>query len=370
MKSPRFDPPTEIERRILHGLQWEYRNCLYFLDPEISSRLSPPQFSLFDAEKRLGKWSFDRKEIALSRSFALNHGWGDIREVLRHEIAHQIADEYFLASFHGETSHGPSFHQACKLLRIEPCARASFVPLSRRILDESESFGDPIRQRIRKLLALSESHNHHEAQAAATKARELMAKHALKEIEDSPDREFFSKIIGKPVLRRTRDRLLLSSLLVRHFFVKGIWLAVFSPELCRPGMVFEISGTRTNLQIATYVHDFIERFIATEWERYASQKHLGKRHRVDFAYGILSGFDEKLLRQNERWKSTHLPMVVPKDQQLEAYYRNRYPRLRHTALRQIAFDATIHNDGKRLGKRLVIHKGIQETTDGVRGLLE
>ena len=365
-----FDQIVEIERHILYGLEWEYRHCLAFLDREISSRLSQPQLILFDARKRLGRWSFDRKEIGLSRSFVQDHGWGDIREVLLHEIAHQIADEIFCAPFKGETSHGPSFHEACRLLRINPDARASFVPLSRRIQDASEAHGDPIRRKIQKLLALAKSCNCHEAEAAAAKVRELSAKQAIAEIEEFPDRTFFSMLIGKPVLRRTRDQVFLASLLIRHYFVKGIWLSVFNPELGKPGTVLEISGTRTNLQIASYVHDFIERFIASEWTRYASQKGLGNRRRVDFAYGILSGFEEKLLQQNKEWKTSHLPMVVPKDQQLETYFRNRYPRIRHIAGRQIAFDAAIHDDGKRLGKALVIHKGIEETTDGIRGFLE
>jgi len=370
MNTPHFDQTTEIERRILHGLEWEYRNCLAYLDRGISSRLSPPQFILFDARNRLGRWAFDRKEIGLNRSFVRSHSWGDIREVLQHEIAHQIADEIFGAPYKGETSHGPSFHEACRLLRIKPDARASFVPLSRMIQDETEAHGNPIRRKIHKLLALAKSCNRHEAEAAAAKARELLAKHALAEIEGFSDRTFFSMLIGKPVLRRTRDQVFLASLLIRHYFVKGIWLSVFNPELGKPGTVLEISGTRTNLQIASYVHDFIERFIASEWERYASQKRLGNRRRVDFAYGILSGFEEKLLQQNKEWKTSHLPMVVPKDQQLETYYRYRHPHIRHIAGRRIAFDAAIHDDGKRLGKTLVIHKGIEETTDGIRGLLE
>ncbi|MEW6258530.1 MAG: DUF2786 domain-containing protein [Thermodesulfobacteriota bacterium] len=365
-----IDPSPEIERRILHGLEWEYRNCLGYLGTEISSCLSPPQFSLFDARKRLGKWSFERKEIALSRSFVRNCCWGDIREVLMHEIAHQIADECFHAPFKGETSHGPSFHQACALLRIKPDARASFVPLSRMIFDDTETQNDPILRRIRKLLALADSHNRHEAEAAATKARELLAKHALAEIEGFPDRKFFSMLIGKPVLRRTRHQMFLAALLIRHYFVKGIWCSAFNPELGKPGTVLEISGSRTNLQIASYVYDFIERFIASEWERYTSKRRLGNHRRVDFACGILSGFEEKLKQQDEHCKTSNLPMILPKDQHLETYYRNRYPHIRHIHQRQIFFDATIHEDGKRLGKELVIHKGIQETTDGTRRFLE
>ena len=46
---------------------------------------------------RLGQWSPARREICLSRQLVENHPWDEIREVLRHETAHQLADAVLAA---------------------------------------------------------------------------------------------------------------------------------------------------------------------------------------------------------------------------------------------------------------------------------
>jgi hypothetical protein len=357
---------ADTERRILYGLRWEYQNCLDFIPKDIRPVLRPVTILLMDSERRLGQWVDARREIALSRSFVLTHRWGDIREVLFHEIAHQIADECF--GGRQDTSHGTAFRRACEMLRIKANASASFVPLSRMIEGQAEDNADPIQRRIHKLLALAKSANRHEAQAAATKAREMMARHARSEIEHLPDREFFSMLVGDPSIRRTRNQCMLGIILIDYYYVEGIWLTVFIPEQGRTGQAFEISGTQANVQIASYIHGFIERFIESEWQRYAREKGLGKRYRVDFACGILSGFQEKLADQTSHWEKSNLPMLCPKDENLNAYYRFRYPHIHHTRS-TASLHPDVLADGKTLGKNLVIHKGVDQKEGGIRGLL-
>lgn len=357
---------ADTERRILHGLRWEYRNCLDFISEDIRPVLRPVILLLMDTERRLGQWVYERREIALSRSFVLTHCWGDVREVLFHEMAHQIADECFLGR--QEASHGYSFRKACEMLRIKADASASFVPLSRMIEGQAQDNADPIQRRIHKLLALAKSANRHEAQAAATKAREMMSRYAREEIEHVPDREFFSILVGEPSVRRTRNQCMLSRILIDYYYVEGIWYDVFIPEQGRTGMAFEISGTRANVQIASYIHGFIERFIESEWQRYALEKGLGKRYRVDFACGILSGFREKLADQAQDWKKSNLPMLCPKDENLNAYYRFRYPHI-HRTRSSASLHPDVLADGETLGKNLVIHKGVDQKDGGIRGLL-
>ncbi|WP_051328358.1 SprT-like domain-containing protein [Desulfatirhabdium butyrativorans] len=357
---------TDTERRILHGLRWEYQNCLDYISSDIRPVLRPVTFLLMDSERRLGQWVYARREIALSRSFVLTHRWGDVREVLFHEMAHQIADECFGGQ--QETSHGPSFRKACEMLRIKADASAAFVPISRLIDGQAEDNDDPIQRRIHKLLVLAQSANRHEAQAAAAKAREMMARHAREEIEHIPDRKFFSMLVGEPSIRRTRDQCMLGRILIDHYYVEGIWITVFIPEQGRTGKAFEISGTRANVQIASYIHGFIERFIESEWQRYARETGVGKRYRVDFAFGILSGFLERLEDQTRHWTKSSLPMLCPKDENLYAYYRFRHPHICHTRS-AASLDPQVLADGELLGKKLVIHKGVDQKEGGIRGLL-
>jgi len=85
--------PTERERIILHGLACEWEGARRLLDPDYGRRLRRPLFALTDGRSRWGSWSADRREICLSRHLVFNHAWDAVREVLFHEMAHQLADE-------------------------------------------------------------------------------------------------------------------------------------------------------------------------------------------------------------------------------------------------------------------------------------
>ena len=60
------------------------------------------------------------------------------------------------------------------------------------------------------------------------------------------------------------------------------------------GRVLEISGTEKNVQIASYVYNFVNRFIESQWREYNKKKGLNRYRRTDFALGVLEGFEQKL----------------------------------------------------------------------------
>ena len=85
-------PDQARERRILLGLAHEWELACSQLAPAYRARMQKPSFRLADTTRLLGQWSPARREISLSRQLAENHPWDEIREVLRHETAHQLAD--------------------------------------------------------------------------------------------------------------------------------------------------------------------------------------------------------------------------------------------------------------------------------------
>src|SRR5690606_31866489 len=80
----------------------------------------------------------------------------------------------------------------------------------------------PVLRRVQKLLALAESTNLHEAEAAMTKAQALMAHYELD--EGLRDTEFRYLYLGAPERRKSLVRQLIASLLVRFFQVEAVWL--------------------------------------------------------------------------------------------------------------------------------------------------
>ena len=275
-----------MERRILHGLSCEWDAVLWAVKAELRKRMCKPLFALREFQNRLGYWSSEKREIGLSREFVLNHSWNDIREVLLHEMAHQFASEVLNA--YQEPHHGRCFHNACRILKANPRATGTYVPLSRQIFQASECESDKIRLRIQKLLALAQSSNIFEAEAAMIKAHELMAKYEIEQIVQNAPREYFSIFVGKPALRHFREDYSLALLLMDYYFVKGIWIGAYVIEKGKMGRVLELSGTVQNLQIASYVFDFIQQFIESAWKEYNAGGKLNRYRKTDFSSGILS----------------------------------------------------------------------------------
>ncbi|MBW2100434.1 MAG: DUF2786 domain-containing protein, partial [Deltaproteobacteria bacterium] len=215
----------KLERRILHGLSCQWEEVLWILSPSLRESMQKPFFSLRDMKNRLGYWHRQRHEICLSRAFVLNHPWDAVVEVLVHETAHQFADTVLGA--YGETPHGPTFQKACQLLRTNPEASGSYEPLHDRIANERLTSEDKIMVRVKKLMALAESQNQHEAEAAMAKAHELIEKYNINLISRNENRDFVSIFVGTPALRHFREEYHLSGLLQDFYFVSGIWVSAY-----------------------------------------------------------------------------------------------------------------------------------------------
>jgi hypothetical protein len=135
------------------------------------------------------------------------------------------------------------------------------------------------------------------------------------------------------------------------------------------GRVLEISGTVQNLKIASYVYDFITQYIDAQWERYNREKKLNRFRKTDFAVGIIEGFRDKLeLNTKKKKKEKDVFALIRKgDPQLQNYFKFKYPHtasIKKTARRQ---DTRVIRDGKKVGKKLVIARGICERkTDKLR----
>jgi len=360
--------PEAWEHSLLHGLACEWENSLWVLSPSYRKMMRPPLFSLRDMDDRWGSWSGKKREISLSRNLVLNHPWDSVCEVLLHEIAHQFTEEVF-ATLH-EPPHGPQFQKACHLLRANPKASGNYKPLDERIAQGSANVEDRIMVRVKKLMALAGSPNQHEAEAAMAKAHELIARYNLDLWTQEERRNFASVFVGQPALRHPPEDYALAHLLQDYYFVRGIWVSAYVTARGKMGRVLEISGTIQNIKMASYVHDFVRRFIRSQWATYNENRRLNRYRRTDFALGIVEGFRSKLETQGKEKEKTpaSLSLMKMEDPLLREYLDYKYP---HTAKIQRGVarqDKNVLQDGKRLGRRLVIAKGITEH-GGSRGLL-
>jgi hypothetical protein len=352
----------KLESRVLHGLMFHWEDSVGWLEPAYRFAMQKPLISIRDMKKRLGYWSPRRKEISLSRDLVMNHSWDAVLEVFYHEMAHQFAHQVFEA--YSETPHGPSFIKACYLLRANPEASGTFPPLDDRLNEIRLSEQDKIMVRVKKLLALAQSKNRHEADSAMAKAHELISKYNIDIIEKNGHRQFISIFLGQPALRHTRDIYELAALLETFYFVKGIWIPSYVINKDKMGRVLEITGTIQNLKIASYIFDVVKNYIDSEWIKYNKNKGLNFYRKTDFAVGIIRGFRRKLeCRQfSSKNPTTRIfALTKLKDYQLENYYHYRYPKISKFSRTSSSQDYGVFSDGMKTGKKLVISKGIEES---------
>ena len=355
---------TAFERQVLQGLAAEWENALWLLPKPLRRSLRKPIFSIVGTARRLGSWTPYKREIALSRDLVTNGRWDDVREVLLHEMAHQVVHEGLKAT--GESDHGPAFKEACRLLRANPAASGGHRPLHERLRrGEKLEAKDRIVARIQKLMALAESANPNEAHAAMSKAHELIARHNVDLIDRGVKQHYVSIFLGTPRLRHFRESYHLAHLLQDFYFVQCMWVEAWALKKARMGRVLEISGNDKNVRIAEYVYTAVCRYIDTTWADYRRGKGLNRYRKTDFAVGIIEGFRSTLEKVSASCTEARLLPARMEDPALKRYIAHRYPHVRSFTKQGPGHDARVLADGTEKGRKLVISKGISHE-DGFR----
>lgn len=333
------------------ALDWDQQNRGRF-----RSAMVAPSFGLIGAAageaagRRLGLWSRAGRLLQIDRAFAMTAPWPAVREVLLHEMAHQFVDEVY--EVRDQTPHGDAFQQVCARLGID--SRASGAPASPDPQPE-----DRMVARVRKLLALAASGNQHEAEAAMNAAQALMLKYNL-DVSGAAERVGW-RVLGEPARRHGEDAKVLGGILSRHFFVKCIWVQAYMPRAQAWGTVLEVSGTPENLELAAYVHAFLQATTQRLWEKD------GVGHTrtalARFRAGAYHAFHQKLNEQAQRQAETGLVWVG--DPRVDAWFGQRHPHVRTLRSAGYARDSDFEQ-GRVAGRGIVLHRPISGTE--ARGL--
>jgi hypothetical protein len=354
---------SELSAALEAALVRELRATFWQLnDACFKGALRAPTIELVPTRHNLGRWWPATRTIEISRPLVLEQSWTAVVEVMKHEMAHQYVHEVLGET--EQTPHGRAFQDACERLGID--ARASGVPDAPA---RSEHDGqERIVERIVRLLALAESPNRHEAEAAMAAAQRLMLKHNLDAIRtgSAATRDYSPAHLGKPTGRVAEHERLVAMILGKHFFVEAIWIPVYRPREGLRGSVLEICGTRANLAIAEYVHGFLHTTAERLWREHQLERAIrSNRDRRTFLAGVMVGFADTLARQDVKNRSEGLVWV--QDGDLGCYFRRRHPSIRHVRhAGQRRTDAWTH--GREAGRKIVLHRPVRAAAES-RGRL-
>jgi len=322
--------------------------------------LRPPALALSETTRRLGAWDRATRTVSLSRAFVFRESWGVVREVLKHELAHQYVDE--VLGVHDETAHGPAFAEVCRARGID--ATAAGPPAASGSQPVAGGEANPVLRRIMRLLALSASANVHEAEAATNEARRLMLLHNIDAAVSVAATGFSFRHVGPVKARSDASARILAGILGQHFFVSVIWVPSFVAATGRRGHVLELCGTPANLDVATYVHGFLGDTAERLWRAHKQDAGITSDHeRRRFLAGVMTGVGEKLAA-GER-QSRREGLVVHADALREAYLRRRYPR-RSTRSTAALTRTRAYEQGREAGRHIALRRPVAATLGAPR----
>jgi Protein of unknown function (DUF2786) len=273
-------------------------------------------------------------------------------------MAHQFVSE--VLGITDDHAHGPLFQRVCAERAIDGRAAG---------LSQPDSGSDShVITKIMRLLSLAQSGNQNEAQAAMAAAQRLMLKYNIEVVANAAERDYIFAHLGQATGRIDESQRVLAAILSDFFFVEILWVSVWRPLEAKRGTVLEVCGTRSNVELAEYVHGFLLQSAAHLWRQHqATHRVRGNADRRKFIAGVMSGFYKKLADQREPARQEGL--VWMGDSQLRAYFKHRYPRTRQVAY-ATSSGSSAHAEGRRVGEKLVLHRGVSGGSSGQVRLLK
>lgn len=351
--------PTRDELELLWlerlRAEWHHTNR-----SKLRGALIPPILCLDAATRRLGSWSSEGRQLSIARAHIERDRWSEVVETLRHEMAHQYADEVLRAR--DEAAHGEAFRHACGLLGVhqrgEPEGPGSADVLGVQPHDPQT---ERIVERVQKLLALAASDNQHEAEAAMATAHRLLLQHNLDLRAATEQRNYTRALLGGSAASIPLSWKMISGILSQFFFVEAVWTHEFVAAHGRDERRLEVFGRPHDVDMARWVHDFLHASLQRLYLAARSRGEVAGSGRRDYEAGVLGAFRTKLRAEREHQAQRGLVWVGDAD--LQRYMRSAVGPMR-------SFGATgpqrsaAHAAGQRDGANLRLHRPMSSGGNG------
>jgi hypothetical protein len=298
--------------------------------------------------KEWGHFNSSYFQIALNRRLIWSAKDAVVRDILRHELAHYLT----LLEYGEVPSHGKEFHEICARFGFPESVSAATMNLE---TENETKVGDlnseRVLEKVKKLLSLAQSANAHEAELATLKANSLLLRHNLDYVEKE-ETLYLDRLL---VRTRKDDKLTAIYEILRHFIVRPV-ISMGKGTVC-----LEVTGTKTNVTLARYVAEFLDRELDHQWEEARKEHGLsGLRAKNSFYLGMARGFDEKMKGVKEEFSPEDRSALVKVEKNLDESVRMIYRRL-GTVSSGRQTDHEAREVGKQKGRNLSIRHGVEGT---------
>lgn len=316
------------------------------------NKLYPLHIVIFEGSE-LGHFNSSYYQIGLNKKLIYTAKDSVIRDVVRHEVAH-----YLTYLHYGNTpSHGKEFHTICKKYGFSPdVSKATLDILLANESKEGDLESEKIIQKVTKLFALAESSNIHEAELATVKANDLLIRHNLSQFSESSPSLYLERLM----IQKRKDAKMESIFeIIKHFIVRPV--ISYGQNICS----LEISGTLTNVKLASYIVNFLDKELDRLWDEAKSQNKLsGLRAKNSFYRGLAKGFNLKMNESKNKYSPDEKKALVVVEQNLIEETKIIYKRLSTSCSGGVS-DQAANNLGVERGKQLQIRQGVETRQSGL-----
>lgn len=372
MKHPLSDIETRWAAQLTHEhevLAWRY-----------GVDLAPPTINISSGESRLGSWNFKTKTISISSHLIKTQIWDIVLEVLKHEMAHQ-----YVSTFYDNADiHGQYFKLACKKLGVHRAFVTGGKDYHQRLQEfkgELPADAQKMLQKVEKLMALGQSNNQAEAQAASRKANYLLNKYNLQRLnmgDDDPHIKYLTICHRKKRIESIQKALL--SVLRDYYYVNCVTSSTYHAGDDAVYKSIVLIGREEALMVAEYVYHFLLDTAQTLWQDFKRKQGAQKSQKVSFDMGFSAGirnnhelmFDESEIKLNG---DLFLPANATRALMAQNHEANRqeesrlFPRLRQGRYGRHQASSGAFQEGFKNGKNTHINKGVTRRGTEIAGLL-
>ncbi len=270
-----------------------------------------------------------------------------LKEVAGHEFAH-----YIDSCIYGNLGHGATFKSICKVLGIENDQAAIKHSLTQAAKTSS------VLEKVKKLLALSESSNMNEAQSALLKAKELMREYGITERENSTEKIY--RVVLTEYKAYTAEVSTLTTLAQK---ISNCWILLsYQTRGTENTKVVYAHGTKTECEIASYIYDYLQKELKTQFatakKNSESMSYGGK---TSFYLGV--EFEMRKKFEQQAIKATGTDIVSYDELNGNLSKELIYPTMktRRKLVSNRISSAEAYLSGREVGKNLKIRNGLNRS---------
>ncbi len=305
----------------------------------------PLKVVVFEHPNMLGYFKFELFELGFNKAL-ISADSQTLDDIIRHELAH-----YICALKYGNNinPHGQEYHQLCNSFNWPAHVATAKAALNIPLLNQKEQQQSKILNRVKKLLKLSNSSNQHEAEQAALKANELILKHNLELLNS--DKEFDTVLKRVISGKRINAKARAIAHILRLYFVSPIF------NHSTDGFYLELIGSRSNVEFASYVADFLNYQLDYLWQQAKREFNLsGVSAKNSFMLGLADGFYQK--QRQAQYTHSNNKELITLNQQVEEHKRRVYKRNSYSSCNSRP-NFTALNLGKKQGQQLSINPALK-----------